>query len=141
MSAEAASGIDLELLRLLAADGKAKLAELAQSTGLSTSAVQARVRRLEENGSIRGYRADIDPAALGTPLLALVEIEAPRSEPLTSRLLDDDAVVSCWSVAGGGSHVALVRVAGLEELEELLQRHSGEGAARLRSSVVLRTLR
>ena len=59
------------------ADGRSTLKHLAEATGLSVSAVQARVRRLEADGIIRGYAADVDPEALGLPLAAIIAI-TPR---------------------------------------------------------------
>ena len=56
---------DKQLASLLVADGRSTLKNLAEATGLSVSAVQARVRRLEADGIIRGYQADVDPNALG----------------------------------------------------------------------------
>ena len=64
--------IDRNILVALQHDGAAGLAELAKVAGLSVSATAERVKRLEERGTIRGWRADLDPAAVGCPLLAWV---------------------------------------------------------------------
>ena len=67
-SGEAAHGldeIDRTLVRELVADGRATLAHLAATTGLSVSAVQSRVRRLESRGVVTGYSARVDPEAFG----------------------------------------------------------------------------
>ncbi|MGV0803328.1 AsnC family transcriptional regulator, partial [Mycolicibacterium elephantis] len=60
--------IDRILARELVADGRATLAHLAASAGLSVSAVQSRVRRLEARGVITGYQARIEPEAVGHQL-------------------------------------------------------------------------
>ncbi len=83
-SADAAHGldeVDRTLVRELVADGRATLAELAAVTGLSVSAVQSRVRRLESRGVITGYSARVDPDAFGPMLSAFVAITPSRSFP------------------------------------------------------------
>ncbi|MGH3266851.1 MAG: Lrp/AsnC family transcriptional regulator, partial [Trebonia sp.] len=59
--------IDRQLAAALVADGRTTLRSLAETTGLSVSAVQARVRRLETDGVIRGYAALVEPEAIGLP--------------------------------------------------------------------------
>ena len=56
---------DARILRALSADARATLADLSAAVGLSVSAVQARVRRLESRGIITGYRVVVDPEAVG----------------------------------------------------------------------------
>lgn len=66
--------IDRILARELVADGRATLAHLAASAGLSVSAVQSRVRRLESRGVVTGYQARLNPEAVGHQLSAFVAI-------------------------------------------------------------------
>ena len=66
--------LDRSILALLGAQGRMSYADLARETGLSTSAVHQRVRRLEERGVISGYRAVIEPRAIGLPLTALIDL-------------------------------------------------------------------
>lgn len=142
MRAATHTDVDRLLLRVLASEGRAKLATLAAATGLSTSAVQARVRRLEEVGAIRGYRAEIAPEVFGPTVEALVEVvPAPEHADEVGRILEDEpGVAACWAVTGEASHVALVRVAGVQELEELLSSLRASLQSHTRSSLVLRTL-
>ena len=76
--------VDRSLLRLLGRDGRMSFADLARETGLSTSAVHQRVRRLEQRGIITGYQALVDPRLVGLPLTALIDLTpldpAARSE-------------------------------------------------------------
>ena len=65
---------DRQILGLLAEDGRMSYTDLGKATGLSTSAVHQRVKRLEERGLILGYGATIDHAAAGKPLTAFVSI-------------------------------------------------------------------
>jgi Lrp/AsnC family leucine-responsive transcriptional regulator len=75
--------IDRLIAAALVGDGRSTLKQLADATGLSVSAVQARVRRLEADGIIHGYRALVDPEALGLPLAALIARarSCPRRPP------------------------------------------------------------
>ena len=66
--------LDRNIVGLLLTDGRMSYTDLARETGLSTSAVHQRVRRLEERGVIRGYTAIIDPDAIGLPLTAFISV-------------------------------------------------------------------
>jgi Lrp/AsnC family transcriptional regulator, leucine-responsive regulatory protein len=135
-------GVDRQLLRLLMADGRRSYADLARETGLSTSAAHQRVRRLEQRGVLTGYRAEVDPVALGLPLSAFVSVKpidpaAPDDAPDRLRALE--AVEACHSVAGDESYILQVRVAGPAELEGLLQEIRAAAGVSTRTTVVLST--
>ncbi|GGK11842.1 putative transcriptional regulator, AsnC family protein [Pilimelia terevasa] len=66
--------VDRHLVRLLSQDARTSNAALAAAVGIAPSTCLARVRGLRERGIIRGYHADIDPAALGRPLQALIAV-------------------------------------------------------------------
>jgi Lrp/AsnC family leucine-responsive transcriptional regulator len=134
--------INRQILSLLAGDGRLSLTELARQTGLSVSAVQQRVRRLEERGVIRGYCASIDPVAAGLPLTAFVSIKpfdpaAPDDAP--ERLAHLPAIEACHSVAGDESYILKVRVASPAALEELLQQIRAAANVSTRTTIVLST--
>jgi Lrp/AsnC family leucine-responsive transcriptional regulator len=134
--------VDRILVELLAADGRATLATLAAAAGLSVSATQARVRRLEQRGVIRGYAADVDPDALGLPLAAFVAItplDPAQPDDAPERLNELPAVQACYSVAGDESYLLLVRVASPRELENLLREIRARANVRTRTTVVLQT--
>ena len=71
---------DRVILDVLRRDGRATVAELASATGLSASACSRRLRRLEDQKVIRGYRAIIDPAADGRGLTAFVAVRLVRHQ-------------------------------------------------------------
>ncbi|WP_368184396.1 Lrp/AsnC family transcriptional regulator [Aestuariibius sp. HNIBRBA575] len=66
---------DRKILDILAVEGRISVTELARRIGLSKSPTQARLRRLEETGVIRGYRALFDPIRLGRDHVAFVEVK------------------------------------------------------------------
>jgi Lrp/AsnC family transcriptional regulator, leucine-responsive regulatory protein len=126
----------------LIVDGRSTLKSLAEATGLSVSAVQARVRRLEADGVIRGYTAQIDPEALGLPLAAIIAITPldPEHEyDIPERLSGMSEVESCHSVAGEDSFVVFVRVASPTDLEALIRDIRRRANVSTRTTVVLQT--
>jgi Lrp/AsnC family leucine-responsive transcriptional regulator len=134
--------VDRQVLRLLAEDGRRSYTDLARDTGLSTSAVHQRVRRLEQRGAIVGYAAQIDPLSVGLPLTAFVSVTpidpaAPDDAP--ERLAHLTAIEACHSVAGEESYILKVRVPDPAALESLLQDIRAAAQVRTRTTVVLST--
>ena len=127
---------------LLAADGRMSFTDLGKATGLSTSAVHQRVRRLEERGVITGYHAAVDPEAVGLPLTALISVSpldpaAPDDVP--ERLADVAEIEACHSVAGDESYILQVRVRTPADLEVLLARIRAAAGVSTRTTIVLST--
>jgi Lrp/AsnC family leucine-responsive transcriptional regulator len=134
--------LDRRIVAHLAEDGRMSFTDLGKATGLSTSAVHQRVRRLEQRGVIRGYRAVIDPESLGLPLTAFVSIKAvdPVAEDeAPRRLATIPAVESCYSVAGDEAYILKVRVSSPQALEALLAEIRSVAAVSTRTTVVLST--
>jgi Lrp/AsnC family leucine-responsive transcriptional regulator len=134
--------INRKIIALLAADGRMSFTELARQTGLSVSAAQQRVRRLEQRGVIRGYSAMISPEEIGLPLTAFVSIKpfdpaAPDDAP--DRLAHLGAIEACHSVAGDESYILKVRVASPAGLEELLQEIRAAASVSTHTTIVLST--
>ena len=126
----------------LVADGRSTLKSLAEATGLSVSAVQARVRRLETDGVIRGYTARVDPEAIGLPLAALVSItplDPAHDYGIPDRLVELTEIEACHSVAGEDSFVLFVRVATPAALESLIREIRRRANVSTRTTVVLHT--
>ena len=134
--------IDRQIVALLGTDGRMSYTDLGKATGLSTSAVHQRVRRLEERGVIRGYVAVVDAEAVGVPLTAFVSIRpidpsAPDDAP--DRLRGLTEIESCYSVAGDESYILKVRVRAPSDLEKLLARIRAEANVSTRTTIVLST--
>ena len=138
--------IDRNILVALQQDGNASLAELGKVAGLSVSATAERVKRLEERGTIRGWRADLDPAAVGCPLLAWVFVAlrpATTDQKFREALLPLEAVLECHAVSGAWSYLLKLRVASLAELETFVAgelRRRG-GVERTETILALATLK
>lgn len=134
--------VDRKLTAALVADGRSTLKSLAEISGLSVSAVQARVRRLEADGIIRGYTALLDPEAIGLPLAALIAItplDPAQPDDAPERLAGLSEIEACHSVAGDDSYVLFVRVAGPSALEQLIREIRRRANVSTRTTVVLQT--
>jgi len=127
-------------------DGRATHAAIAKQVGLTGPAVYARVRRMESAGVIRGYRVDIDPAALGAPLLAFVRVTTrPRrgeSDEFEAFVAAEPSILECHDVDGEDSFILKVRCASPANLRELLlQIRSISEVSRTVSTIALITLK
>jgi Lrp/AsnC family transcriptional regulator, leucine-responsive regulatory protein len=120
---------NLRLLAELQADARLTLAELGRRVGLSSPAVAERVARLEEDGVIRGYHADVDPRALGNTLSAVIRIRpAPRQLPEVARIARETLeVVECHRITGEDCFVLRAHVRDVDHLEEVIDRFSPFG--------------
>ncbi len=134
--------IDRQIVVLLAADGRMSYTDLGKATGLSTSAVHQRVRRLEERGVIRGYVAVLDAEAVQIPLTAFVSIrpiDPSAADDAPQRLRELGEIEACHSVAGDESYILKVRVQTPAALEALLARIRADANVSTRTTIVLST--
>ena len=114
--------VDAAILRALATDARMTMSDLARAVGLSPPSVTERVRRLEEAGVIRGYRIEVDPAALGLPLAAYIRVRPipGHLHKVAEVLLGLGAIVECDRVTGEDCFIAKAHVASVAELEALI---------------------
>ena len=134
--------IDRQILGLLARDGRMSFTDLGKATGLSTSAVHQRVRRLEQRGVIRGYAAVVDPEAIGLPLTAFVSVtplDQAAPDDVPERLTGLPEIEACHSVAGDENYILKVRVPTPGDLEGLLSRIRAAAGVTTRTTIVLST--
>ncbi|HXF35784.1 MAG TPA: Lrp/AsnC family transcriptional regulator [Actinomycetota bacterium] len=133
---------DLDIIAALQEDARATYAEVGRRVGLSPSAVHERVRKLERAGVIRGYRAVVDPEALGlyvTALVAVTPLDPTQPDDLPERVLDLPEVEDCYSVAGEANYVLKVRTRSPSALEDLIRRLREKAGVGTRTTVVLST--
>ncbi|WP_448951975.1 Lrp/AsnC family transcriptional regulator [Labrys neptuniae] len=105
MPTSALEPADKRILTVLQADGRLTNQDLADKVGLSTSPCWRRVRRLEEDGVIQGYKAVLDRRQLGLGVLAFVRVKIDshseaEAEAFSSEVQQLDEVVACYSIAG-----------------------------------------
>ena len=134
--------IDRKIVSLLARNGRMSFTELGRQAGLSVSAVHQRVRKLEQEGVIKGYAAVFDLEDVGLPLTAFVSVkpfDAAAPDDLPQRLEQLSAIEACHSVAGDENYILKVRVASPVDLENLLHQIRTLGGVSTRTTVVLST--
>lgn len=140
--------IDLHLLAELQRHGRLPNAELAERVHLSPSACLRRVQRLEREGVIKGYRADVDPERLGLGLQAFVRVQLSHHDADAVAAFADfvdqcDEVVTCHALTGDMDYLLRVVVGDLDHFSRfLLDRLLAQaGVADVNSSFVLRTVK
>ncbi len=115
---------DIAILRALQADARLTNLELAERIGLSAAPTWRRVRRLEEQGYITGYRAEIDRRKVGLGVLAFVRMDAERNNAAATRALEDairrlPEVVACHYISGAGTFELHVMATDLDAYSRL----------------------
>jgi len=112
------------LLGELQGNARLTLAELGRRVDLSPPAVADRLQRLEEEGVIQGYRAEIDPKALGYALSAVIRIRpAPREVRKVADLAQKTPeVVECQRITGEDCFIFRLHLRDVEHLEEVIDR-------------------
>lgn len=139
---------DYQILTLLQSDGRMTNAQLAEKVNLSASACLRRVQRLERDGVIAGYAAQVDALALGLDLQAFVRVQLKQHDSATveafaQRVNEWDEVATCHALTGDMDYLLHVYVSDLEHFSHfLLDRllNTG-GVADVNSSFVLRTVK
>jgi Lrp/AsnC family leucine-responsive transcriptional regulator len=137
---------DRRILDIVQRDADMSQAAIARSVGLSTAAVNERLRKLRASGTIRRIAALVDPAAVGAHVAAFVEVflDHPRFEPaFLARIARLDEVLECHHITGEFSLLLKVRVASMAALRDLLLRQLGSqrGVRQTRTVMVLSTVK
>ncbi|MBO9400442.1 MULTISPECIES: Lrp/AsnC family transcriptional regulator [unclassified Shimia] len=119
---------DKRILAALQAEGRLSNADLAEATGMSTSPCWRRTRRLEEQGYIKGYRADIDRKQIGLGVLVFVTIQidthsAEEASAFEKAVADYPQIVSCHSIGGNADFLLQVVCQDLDAYAEFSMTH------------------
>lgn len=133
---------DRLILGALQENARATLADIASRVRLSPSSVHERVRKLEQAGIITGYRAEVNPEAVGlfvTALVSIMPLDPKQPDDLPDRVLEFPEVEDCHSVAGDENYILKVRTRTTSDLEDLLRRLREKAGVQTRTTVVLST--
>ena len=140
--------IDRRIVEILVENARIPNARLAELAGIAPSTCLARVRSLQERGVIRGFHADIDPAALGLPLQALIAIRLSvhsreQIEGFTDHVRKLDAVLSIFHMTGETDYLLLVAAKDAHDLREFVVEHlaSDPAVAHAQTSLVYEHVR
>jgi DNA-binding Lrp family transcriptional regulator len=141
-------GFDLRILAALQDDGRLTNQQLAERAGLSASQCSRRRMRLEEDGAIRGYRADLAGELLGFNVLAFVQITLATHSPDNAKHFRDlvqrvDDVQEAYAITGDADYVLKVIARDLKSLSDIINTvlMPHPSIAHVRSSIVLDRLK
>ncbi|ADG78362.1 Transcriptional regulator, AsnC family OS=Tsukamurella paurometabola (strain ATCC 8368 / DSM/ CCUG 35730 / CIP 100753 / JCM 10117 / KCTC 9821 / NBRC 16120/ NCIMB 702349 / NCTC 13040) OX=521096 GN=Tpau_1744 PE=4 SV=1 [Tsukamurella paurometabola] len=139
--------VDRRILLVLQRDGRVANATLADEVGLAPSTVHTRVRRLVDAGVIRGFYADVDPAAVGRPLRAMISVRLRstarhRIRQFVESVIDLPPVIDAYFLAGGDDYVLHVAAIDTDDLRHLVEHLSArEEIAGTNTSLVFEHVR
>ncbi|MFC0434679.1 Lrp/AsnC family transcriptional regulator [Kutzneria buriramensis] len=140
----AVDAVDREILTVLLHDGRITYQELGRAVRLSANAVADRVRRLRKSGIVRGYRADLDFAALGRPLVLVTDVrlrDGVSGAEFERGLRGFPQIFSAAHVTGEYDYQLRMACTDTVDFEELIERLKRDhGARELRSRLVLRQI-
>src|SRR6478735_8470980 len=119
------SQTDARVLAALQADGRRSYADLGADLGMAGPSAHERVKKLESRGVIRGYAADVDPAAVGLGVLAFTWVtQAPGT--VSSDLTPDFAAIpeieECHYIAGEADYLLKIRARDMDHLGSIVRR-------------------
>jgi len=133
--------IDKKILMLLQEEGRATASYVAEKVHLSVPASAERIKKLQETGIIKGFRAVLDTELLGLDIEALITIISDSSkyyEKVIKNAKNTPEVVRCFSTTGDGSHVLLIQTQNSKTLESLLRKiQSWPGVIRTHTQLIL----
>ncbi len=136
---------DHAILGLLEADGRQSYVALAEQVGLSKTPCWARVQALEKEGVIKGYRAVLEPAAIGLGLTAFVQVSIHFGShaEFEAAALAHPAILECFTTAGDGDYLLRVATGDVDRLDGLLREDLCRlpGVQRFSTTICLKTIK
>ena len=116
--------IDRKIVGIIAKDSSKSHSALGETVGLSPSAINERIRKLQRLGVIKGFQARINPKSLGQNLLAfiLVDVEAIHEREFAKLILQNESILECHHVTGDYSFLLKIRVGGTDDLEKIISK-------------------
>ncbi len=137
--------IDREIVRLIEEDARTSFAELGQKVGLSKTPCWQRVRDLERQGLIRGYRTELDAESLGLRVHAFVHvtINSSRHAEFETAAASHPSVLQCFTTAGQADYLMHVLVGDVAQLDQLLRMEIRRmpGVQKLETTVCMKTIK
>ncbi len=130
---------DHRIIEILQKDGRISMKDLGKIVGLTSPAVSERVKRLEESGVIQGYKAVVNPDALGRVIKAFIHVSLPANKysDLLKAATDDPRIVECHHITGDDCSLVKVIVKDMYELEHVIDTIKLLGSTK--TSVILST--
>jgi Lrp/AsnC family transcriptional regulator, leucine-responsive regulatory protein len=122
---EKLDNVDLQILDHLQRDGRLPVVELSKRVNLSPTPCTLRMRKLEEDGIIKGYHARLDPVAMGQALMVFVTVKLRSTDEATLEKFNAAVkpikpILECHMVGGGFDYLLKIRVRDMAEYREIL---------------------
>ena len=134
---------DRKIIDLLLVSGREPATSLAEKVGLSVPSVIERIKKLQENGIISGFKAVVNYKNLGFDVTAIITIISESSsnyEDFRNKTKNNTEIINCFSTTGNGSHVLLIRTKNTDSLEKLLSKiQLWPGVKRTETQLILST--
>jgi len=117
--------IDVKILNILQKNGRVQRNRIAEAIDMTIPAVSDRIKKLENNGIIKGYYTEVDHKKLGKNITAFVHIfyshpDGHEYKSFLDNVEQEEDVLECYSITGNSSHILKVHTATTESLEHLL---------------------
>lgn len=128
---------DHKILQLLQEDARMSHAEIGRKVHLSQPAVSERIKRLEASQIIRGYKADINPKALGYDITAMIRVSTQQGRPYAHYVANCPEIVDCYTVTGEDGAVMRVLATDVEHLQRIINELNAFGSTS--TAIVLTT--
>ena len=136
--------VDRKILRRLQEDARISFKEIAKEVGTSEATVFVRVKKLQKNGVIKGFRAILNPPSVGKRVTAFALVKAePKSYPkMLAQLMNLEDICEIHDVTGAYYCILKMRTTSSEQLAEILDKIGEiEGIAGTETVIVLRTIK
>ncbi|MBJ47782.1 MAG: AsnC family transcriptional regulator [Candidatus Marinimicrobia bacterium] len=133
--------IDKKILALLSEDGRKTASNISDDVGLSVPATSDRIKKLIDNGIIKGFKPIIDSKLINLDITAFITVFSESSKNFEKVVLNARSninIMKCYTTTGDGSHLLLVKVQNTEKLEKLLRTiQEWPGVSRTQTQIVL----
>ena len=133
--------IDKKILILLSEDGRKSASNISEDVGLSVPATSDRIKKLIDNGIVKGFKPIIDSKLINHDITAFITVFSESSknfEKVVTNARLNSNIMKCYTTTGDGSHLLLVKVYNTEKLEKLLRTiQSWPGVSRTQTQLVL----
>ena len=138
-------GKDMKILNILMKDGRKPYTEIAKELGTSESSIRKRVRKMEEEGIIKGYKVEVEPSKIGYGVVALTGFDTNPEDFLTvaNKLCEFDEIKKVWTSTGDHMIMTEIWARDGRELSEILFNKVGkiEGIKKVCPAITLEQLK
>ncbi len=114
--------VDAKIINILKKDSRTPFTEIASTLGVSDSTIHVRLKKLKDDGILRGYTLDINEELMGKKIhgLAMINVNLGHLDDVVSALKINESVIKVYETHGANDLIALINARDLDELREVL---------------------